>query len=134
MLQSMPDIRRTSRQNNGTMVQAKVEGITLSTLMKKTLTPFDNNKGNSEFSGGGSLLVKMDVEGAEFGILKEVANTGVLCDYVKHGNNATMVVEFHQHLIKDPEEKRLVLAGVKEAKETLRTCGVKFRQLPNFWT
>eukprot|EP00934_Nitzschia_sp_Nitz4_P003309 Nitzschia sp. Nitz4//scaffold133_size116822//93328//94563//NITZ4_003819-RA/size116822-processed-gene-0.66-mRNA-1//-1//CDS//3329535432//3299//frame0 len=129
VLQSMPDIRRTSKQNNGTVVQANVIGMTLSSLIAKTAM-----RGNNIRPAGGSLLVKMDVEGAEFGVLKEAATSGVLCDYVKHGNNATLVVEFHQHLIKDATEKQQAVAGLKEAKETLRECGVKFRQLPNFWT
>ena len=75
----------------------------------------------------------MDVEGAEFEVLKELAATTVMCDYLKMGNNATFVVEFHQQKIKDPEEKRLAMDGLKDAKERLRQCGVKFRQLPNYW-
>jgi hypothetical protein len=129
----MPDIRRTARQNNGTMVKANVYGIALSTLLQKTLQPFQPGTSTSTQSGG-SLLVKMDVEGAEFEVLKELAASQVLCDYTKMGNNATLVVEFHQHLIKDPDEKQAAVAGLKDAKEKLKKCGVKFRNLPNFWT
>jgi hypothetical protein len=132
----MPDVRRTARQNNGTIVEANVQGITLSTLLRNTLQPFDpsNNASPVQRRGGGSLLVKIDVEGAEFGVLKELARTKLICEYVQMGNNATLVVEFHQHLVKDEQEKQKAMAGVKEAKEKLRKCGVQFRRLPNYWT
>ena len=101
--------------------------MTLSTLLRKTL-------GSSIDRSGGSLLIKMDIEGAEFGVLKEVAASNVLCHYARAGNNATLVVEFHQHLIHDPDEKREALAGLKDAKDKLRRCGIKLRNLPDFWT
>lgn len=134
VLQSMPDIRRTTRQNNGTVVKANVDGISLSTLLRKTLQPFRPGTFTTSKQSGGSLLVKMDIEGAEFGVLKELAASQILCEYTKMGNNATLVVEFHQHLIKDRSEKQAAVAGLKDAKEKLRNCGVKFRNLPNFWT
>lgn len=128
----MPDIRKTARQNNGTVVRANVHGITLSTLMKRTLLAFHTS--DPEKRSGGSLMIKMDVEGAEFGVLKELATSGVLCEYLALGNQATLVVEFHQHLVKNEEEKQAATRGLRDAKETLRSCGAKFRQLPNFWT
>lgn len=129
----MPDIQRSKRSNNGTVVIANVSGISMSTLLKKTLQPFQPGLDPS-FQEGGLLLVKMDVEGAEFALLKELAASGVLCQYVKLGNNVTLLVESHLHLIRDPNEKKTVLAGLKQAKEELRACGVRFRKLPDFWT
>lgn len=129
----MPDIQRSKRQNNGTLVAANVTGISLSNVLKKTLKPFQRGLDPS-FQSGGLLLVKMDIEGAEFAVLKELAASGVLCRYVKLGNNATLLVESHLHLIKDPTEKKTVLAGLKKAKDELKTCGVRFRKLPDFWT
>lgn len=129
----MPDIQRSKRRNNGTLVAANVSGISLSSLLKKTLKPFQPGL-DPALQRDGSLLVKMDIEGAEFAVLKELATSGVLCDYVKLGNNATLLMESHLHLIKDPNEKKTVLAGLKSAKETLRACGVRFRKLPDFWT
>jgi Methyltransferase FkbM domain len=123
----MPDIRKTSKHNNGTSIKTTVTGITLSTLLRNTL-------GRNIDGSGGSLLIKMDVEGAEFGVLKEVAASNVLCEYARSGNNATLVVEFHQHLITDPDDKREALAGLKDAKDKLRRCGIKLRNLPDFWT
>ena len=78
--------------------------------------------------------MKIDIEGAEYAILKELDAARLIGDYVQMGNNATLVVECHQHLIRDAEEKRQTMEGLKEAREKLRNCGVQFRQLPDFWT
>ena len=139
----MPDVQKTAQRNNGTMVEAKVEGVTLSTLLRRTLSAFENDsespssdvgeEGNNQ-SNGGSLLVKMDVEGAEYSIIKEVAESGVLCEYVTKGNNATILVEYHGRLYDDKEEKLKEMDGMKEAREKLKNCGVQVKPLPNFFT
>jgi hypothetical protein len=129
----MPDIRKTVKRNNGTVVTAQVQGIALSTLLRRSLSPFDPN-GSVEEKRGGSLLVKIDIEGAEYAVLKELAATGTICDYVQKGNNATLIVEYHQHLFRDEEDKRKAMEGVKEARGKLKTCGVQFRRLPDFFT
>jgi hypothetical protein len=129
----MPDTRKTAMQNNGTFLTANVQGIALSTLIQKVLSPFDPN-GSKEEKSGGSLLVKMDIEGGEYSVLKELAASPVLCNYVKLGNNATLTVEFHLNKIKDLEERQRAKDGVQEAKEKLKECGVFFKQLPDYWT
>jgi hypothetical protein len=132
LIQSMPDVRKTAKRNNGTVLTAHVQGITLSSLLRRALLPFDKN--GDKTKSGGSLLVKIDIEGAEYAILKELEATRLICDYVQMGNNATLVVEYHQHLIRDAEEKRQAMEGLKEAREKLKNCGVQFRRLPDFWT
>ena len=74
------------------------------------------------------------MSGAEYSILKELEATKTICDYVRMGNNATLVVEYHQHLIKNPEDKQKAMAGLREAREGLKDCGVRFRRLPDFFT
>ena len=129
----MPDVLKTAKRNNGTILTAQVEGITLSTLLLRTLLPFDPNSA-TESKRGGSLLVKIDIEGAEYSVLKELEASGVICDYVRRGNNATLIVEYHQRLIKDPEEKKTAMTGLKQAREKLKSCGVQFKGLPNYFT
>ena len=130
----MPDTRKTAKQNNGTFVTATVQGITLSSLLKKTLPPFRNPTLHNQKGGRGSVLIKMDVEGAEYGVLKQVAKSGILCDYVRYGNNATLIIEFHQSKIKDEVERRHALNGIQMAKDQLKACGVQFKRLPTFFT
>ena len=129
----MPDVRKTAERNNGTVVEAKVDGITLSTLLRRTLSAFENPQQSGKRSGG-ALLVKMDVEGAEYSIIKEVAASGVLCEYVSNGNNATILVEYHGRLYHDKEAKLRELEGMKEAREKLKECGVHVQPLPDFFT
>jgi hypothetical protein len=73
-----------------------------------------STKNGDETKSGGSLLVKIDIEGAEYAILKELEATWLICDYVQMGNNATLVVEYHEHLIRDAEEKRQAAEGLKK--------------------
>jgi hypothetical protein len=133
LIKSMPDVRKTADRNNGTAIEAKVYGMRLSTLLRRSLSAFDPN-GEADSKIGGSLLVKMDVEGAEYSIIKELAASKTLCEYVGLNNNVTLIVEYHQRLFRDAEEKLDVMDGVKEAREKLKNCGVVFQQLPNFFT
>ena len=81
----------------------------------------------------GLLIVKMDVEGAEYQVLKEVAASGVLCDYIEKGNRGVMIVEFHNNSITDPKERSREKAGANEAKKKLASCGVEFGTLHAHW-
>lgn len=122
----MPDVIKTAKQNNGSTVSAQVQGITLSTLLRRSLLPFDPNLSPGTGRGGGSLLVKMDIEGAEYSVLKELEASGLICSYVQMGNNATLVVEYHKPMIQDPKEKEKAMEGLKEARQNLKLCGVRF--------
>ena len=136
----MPDVRKTARQNNnGTLVSITVKGMTLSTLLRKTLAPlaYDNNKFQKDhrnYKHGGSLLVKMDVEGAEYTILQELAYSNIMCEYVRMGNNATFLIEHHLQMMRDSIEQQTARQILKDARQKLKACGVQFRQLPNYWT
>jgi hypothetical protein len=129
----MPDVRKTQRTNDNQHVLANVTGITLSTLMQRHLTPFHVNATPDDRQGG-ALVVKMDVEGAEYAVLKEVARSGVLCNYVLMGNNATLLVEFHERLVKNDTEREQLLEGYQAAHQQLLSCGVQFKKLPQTWT
>ena len=139
LIKSMPDVRKTAKKlNNGTMVEAHINGMTLTTLLKKTLKVFDPSSSKSNRSPS-SVLVKMDVEGAEYAIIKEVAQSGILCEYLQmasnnHNHNATILIEYHQRLFSDQEEKQKHMDGLKEARQKLKDCGVQIQQLPNFFT
>lgn len=82
---------------------------------------------------GGLLIIKMDVEGAEYQVLKEAAMSGVLCDYVKRGNRVVLIVEFHNMSITDAQERKREKAGSAEAQNELTRCGVEFGRLQAHW-
>ena len=64
-MQSQQDAQKTAEQNNGTLVTAPVQGIKLSSLIKNTMLPFKLDASDEEKTGG-LLIIKMDVEGAEY--------------------------------------------------------------------
>jgi hypothetical protein len=132
-LSSQQDAQKSAKElGNGTVFSADVQGISLSSLVKNTLLPFKPDA-SSEEKKGGLLIIKMDVEGAEYQILKEIAKSGVLCDYIKMGNRVTMIVEFHHMSITDPAERRKEKDGSGEAQKILKECGVEFGNLAAFW-
>jgi hypothetical protein len=50
------------------------------------------------------------------------------------GNNVTLIIEYHQHLIQDTEEKRqATIEDCKEATEKLKYCGLRFVQVLDSW-
>jgi hypothetical protein len=82
---------------------------------------------------GGLLIIKMDVEGAEYQVLKEVAESGVLCEYIKLGNRVVFVVEYHNTVITDPEERNREMDGHQQAVKKMQQCGVDFQKLRASW-
>lgn len=113
-------------------MSADVHGIALSTLVKNTMLPFKKDATDDEKQGG-LLMVKIDVEGAEYQVVKEVASSGVLCEYVKMGNKVVLIVEYHHMSITDPKERAREKNGHLQAKKLLIECGVVFGDLKAHW-
>ena len=82
----------------------------------------------------GQLIIKMDVEGAEYQIIKEVAASNVLCDYVSMGNKVVMIIEMHHMSITDAKERVSQKQGFQQAKKKLEACGVVFGKLHAYWS
>lgn len=93
--------------------------------LKEDVSPQDKS--------GGILIVKMDVEGAEYQVLKEVASSGVLCKLKELGNRVVLVVEYHNMSITDGEERRREKDGHRDAISKLEQCGVEFQKLHANW-
>lgn len=79
------------------------------------------------------MIVKIDIEGGEYRVLKEVASSGVLCEYVKMGNHVVLIVEYHYMSITDPKERGRERRGHLQAKRLLKECGVVFGDLKGGW-
>lgn len=90
-----------------------VQGITLSTLLKKAVRP------------PGHVIVKIDIEGAEFMVLSEVVKSNILCELVQNGVKVHVIVEYHDDKKLGTDSPRLGWEKLKgEAK--LRACGVHY--------
>ena len=88
------DVVKSGEKNDNEPVAADVMGYTITTLMKKTLKAFNESLPESE-RGGGHLLLKVDIEGGEYDLLFEIHKSGLLCEFVKLGNTADLMIEFH---------------------------------------
>lgn len=125
-------MKSANELGGGQVFSADVEGISLTTLTKKTVLAYKPEATTAE-SKDGLLIIKMDVEGAEYQVLKEVAASGVLCDYIEKGNRVVMIVEFHNNSITDPKERNRERTGANVARKTLESCGVEFGTLHAHW-
>jgi hypothetical protein len=133
ILDSLTDAKQTAAMHGGKAVAANVTGINLSTLLRRTMAPFRNDAPTADKSGG-KLVIKMDVEGAEYQVLKEVRNSGTLCEYVKAGNQVVMLVEFHTaKVIENKTDFTKQKAGLKKARAELEACGVVFEKMGGNW-
>lgn len=121
------DVRKS--KVDGKEVAADVMGLTLSTIMKKSLKAFDPNASPEERKGG-HLLAKIDIEGGEYALMVEAAESGVVCEYIKMGNSADFIVEYHSQRVTGPNP---LVGPSSKAKKKLEECGVKFRQLQAWW-
>jgi hypothetical protein len=134
IVSSLLDARKTAEQNNGTAVVANVTGLTLGTLIRNTMAPFRLDA-TEEDSRGGNLIIKMDVEGAEYQVLREINKSGILCDYIAKGNEVVMLVEFHgKEVILDDTEFNKLHVGTKGRVKILKECGVRFENLDPKWS
>jgi hypothetical protein len=67
-----------------------VQGITLTSLLRRHV--------DAGAEGGGHVIIKMDVEGAEFAILNEASDSGILCELKEKGFRIDALVEFHSEV------------------------------------
>jgi hypothetical protein len=85
LLSTHTDVRSSARNHDGTPQTAKVQGITLSSLIKDTVP----------FAAGSHVMVKIDIEGAEYALLNEAYDSGLLCECAQHGVRIDVRVEIH---------------------------------------
>lgn len=111
---------------------AQVEGITLSTIAKQTLIAFSPDASDEEKKGG-HLIVKVDIEGGEYQLISEVADSGIFCEYKKMGNQIDLIVEFHRMSITDPKVRNENFAKKRVMQDKLKQCGIEFKQLGANW-
>ncbi|KAL3942619.1 MAG: hypothetical protein SGBAC_003220 [Bacillariaceae sp.] len=134
ILSSQQDAVKTAKElNGGQSITADVQGIRLTTLVKNAMLPFQADATEDDKTGG-QLIIKMDVEGAEYQIIKEIASSNVLCDYINMGNKVVMIVEMHHMSITDAKERISQKSGFQQAKKKLEECGVVFGQLHAYWS
>lgn len=106
------------RASNATDVE--VMGYTLPTLMKQTLAEGPRSH----------LILKIDIEGGEYALLRQVADDGALCRFIARGGRVDAYVEFHSQRVTGPNP---LAKHKKSTRQTLEACGVVFRNLAAWW-
>lgn len=83
---SHQDVKKSAtNDNNGEPVAVAVMGLTLTTLLRQTMAQ----------TPGSHLMIKMDIEGAEYAVLNEAYDSGILCDYATSAVRVDLLVETH---------------------------------------
>jgi hypothetical protein len=125
------DVKKSALAQNASVetVATDVMGYTIGTIMRKTLIAFDP-RATPEDKKGGHFILKVDIEGGEFPLLKQAADEGTLCEYCKMGNQADLYIEFHSQRVTG---KNPLFGNMKGHRKKLEDCGVTFRKLQSWW-
>ena len=117
------DVRKSAESGN--TVAADVTGYTIGTLMKQTLSFFEDGVADNHF------ILKVDIEGGEYPLLHQAADEGTLCKFAEQkGNTADLFIEFHSARVTGKHD---YMGQTKALKEKLTACGVNFRNLAAWW-
>jgi hypothetical protein len=125
------DVKKSALAQNTSveMVATDVMGYTIGTIMRQTLIAFDPAAA-PEDKKGGHFILKVDIEGGEYPLLKQAAEEGTLCEYVTMGNQADLYIEFHSQRVTG---KNPLFGNMKGHRQKLEDCGVTFRKLGAWW-
>ena len=73
-------------------------------------------------SRGGHVLIKMDIEGGEFGVLEEAYQSDVLCQYAQAGVTINIILETHRPDVTGVEN--FDLQHWRQVQQGFKECGV----------
>lgn len=87
ILASHTDVQ-ASAASSGNLVETPVEGKTLTTILQETVIGVP----------GSHVIIKMDVEGAEYAVLNEAFDSGILCNLTDAAVRVDILAELHQRV------------------------------------
>mmetsp|Transcript_3075 Transcript_3075/g.6586 ORF Transcript_3075/g.6586 Transcript_3075/m.6586 type:complete len:93 (-) Transcript_3075:1124-1402(-) len=79
--------------------RVQVKSVTLTSLMHQHLTAPSSGTPSDGAGRAGTIMVKMDVEGAEYMVLDELASSGTACEYTRLGYAFFMIMETHSRRV-----------------------------------
>jgi len=124
--------------------KVNVKGVTLDWLLQQVLSGFVElpnahthgirTSTTDIMDSGGHLILKIDIEGAEYLVLKEALMSGLLCDYAtKKGKRVDLVVEFHRWVIEDKKQKEEFALLERLFYHKFSSCGVHLTKMDRNW-
>jgi Methyltransferase FkbM domain len=128
------DVQQSAAGKDVETVGVPVMGYTIGRLMRMTLKVFDPNASGTDKKGS-HLILKVDIEGGEYPLIKQAVADGTLCEFVKLGNTADLIIEFHSNDVLGGYSggKHDYVGEAKQMVDTLRGCGVTFHDLGADW-
>jgi len=100
--------------NIGEQKKAKVMGVTLSSLLERTV------------SAGGHVMIKIDIEGAEYQLLSEAVNSNIFCKLVNDRDvTVDILSEYHGDQTIGSEQPRKEWEA-SNGEESIKKCGVAY--------
>ena len=82
--------RRRSGYTDVESFLARVPSFKLSDILTKMISGVKKDETNTRI-----IVVKMDVEGAEYPIIEEVVSSGIICKMTSHGVQFHLLLEYH---------------------------------------
>jgi hypothetical protein len=113
MYEAHPDVQKTATNNQNQTVKAPVMGISLATLLQRSVKK----------ERGAYVLMKVDIEGGEYSLLTEGADA--LCNFASAGVTIDLAVEWHPWIGTGDPNNNLV-AKYKEVEAKILACNVTF--------
>jgi len=122
IIQSHADVQKSSNSNGQMQTEennkkeAHVIGITLTKLLEQTVL------------AGGHVIIKIDIEGAEYQLLEEAVRSSIFCRLVKGmGVTIDILGEFHGDATLGSEEPRKRWENIIRGEEAIKNCGASYR-------
>ena len=110
IMDSHIDVKKSAEKNNFTKVEAHVQGISLSSLLNKTV---DSNTKH--------VFIKMDIEGAEYEVMNEAHDT--ICQTIASGVKIDILLELHPpKIVGQKFEPRTIFN--ERTEKSLKECGL----------
>jgi hypothetical protein len=105
------DAKREFVQQGNRTIKAPVMGLTLTTLLKRSV----------EKTKGAHVIMKIDIEGGEYPVMNEAI--GTLCDYTKAGVRVDLILETHGEYVLGGENADMTLF-FNETQQRLKDCKI----------
>lgn len=120
ILSSHVDVTKGDKKN-GELIGVSVMGVTLTTLLEKTVAP------------GGHVMIKIDIEGAEYELLEEAVKSDIFCKLVQDmGVRVDIISEFHDDGTIGSTEPRQRWEQVIQGEQAIHNCGVNYKVIKSF--
>ncbi len=113
LVRTHTDVQKSAADNGDSPIEAKVMGVTLSTLLKRSL----------KRERGAHVIIKIDIEGGEYRVMNEAIDT--LCDYKSSGVQIDLILETHSNDVLGGEQGgEDFVVFQRETRKRMKACGI----------